>query len=136
MLRRTQARPANPSRKAKSIQPFRIVAGNPGAQDGRFPRSQRQFAAVQLFQNRLQTFRPLKMVFGINTLPGKKKSVEILGRDRLNFCAKAIDRKPMNSRQQAAIAPFLFGCVWMKFSAKNETFAFESEKSGLNFSRR
>jgi len=85
-----------------------------------------------LFQNGLQSFQTFDAMLSVSALPCKKKSIKILGRDRLNFRAQAINRQAMNSREQSAVAPFLFGGVGVKFSAKNKTFAFQSEQSGFN----
>ena len=78
ILRRAQASPANAAGKTKAIEPFRIVVGNARGEDSGFPRGQRQLAAVELLQNRLQTFRPFDAVFGINTLPCEEKAIKIL----------------------------------------------------------
>ena len=72
----------------------------------------------------------------INTLPYEEKPIEILNRDRLNLSTQPVDCEPMNSREQSTVAPFLFCCAGLKFSAQNEAFAFESEQSGFNFRRR
>ena len=72
-------------------------------------------------------------MFLVGSLPGKKKTIEIVQRDRLNFRAQSIDREPMNSRQQSAIAPFLFGGVGMKFTAQHKTFRFERQQRRVNF---
>ena len=63
----------------------------------------------------------------ISALPGKKESIKILGRDRLNLRAQPVDREPVNSSKQTAVAPFLFRRVSMKFSAENKAFAFERQ---------
>ncbi len=66
-------------------------------------------------------------MFGISALPGEKKTVKILRRDRLNFRTQPINRESMNSRQQPAVTPFLFHRIRMKFPAKNKTFRFERQ---------
>jgi hypothetical protein len=82
-------------------------------------------------------------MFRVRALPGEKKPVKILRRNRLNLCTKPIDREPMNPREQSPVAPFLFGRlpaealakvgVGIKFAAQDETFPFEREQRGLNF---
>ncbi len=130
---RAQTSPADAAGKTKTIERFRIIVGNARRKHRRFPGRQRQLAAVELFQHRLQTFRSFNAMIDIDTLPREQKSIEILNRDRLNFRAQPVDGEPMNSREQSAVAPFLVGCAVMKFSAQNKAFAFESEQSGFNF---
>src|SRR4029077_10926765 len=77
-----------------------------------------------------QTFGPM---FLVGSLPCKKKTIEILNRDRLNFRAQSIYRESMNSRQQSAITPFLLGGIGMKFAAQHKTFRFECEQRRVNF---
>src|SRR6266513_2248843 len=69
----------------------------------------------------------------VGSLPGEKKTIEVVNRDRLNFRAQSIDREPMNSRQQPAITPFLLGSIGMKFAAQHKTFRFEREQRRVNF---
>ena len=78
ILRRAQACPADPARKTKAIEPFRIVVGNTRGEDRGFPRGQRQLAAVQLFENRLQTFRAFDAMFRVGALPCEEKAIKIL----------------------------------------------------------
>src|SRR4029077_19916222 len=99
MCRRAQACPADPARKTKAIEPFRIVVGNARGEYRRFPRGQRQLAPIQLFENRLQTFRTFDPVLRVGTLPCEEKAIKILRRDRLNFRAHTIDARPMTWRQ-------------------------------------
>src|SRR4029077_19288574 len=99
ILRRAQACPADPARKTKAIEPFRVVVGNTRGEDRGLPRGQRQLAPVQLFENRLQTFRTFDAVLRVGMLPCEEKAIKILRRDRLNFGAQPIDGEPLNSRQ-------------------------------------
>src|SRR5215472_1065277 len=69
----------------------------------------------------------------IGALPSEQKAIKILNRDRLNLRAQSIDREPMNSRKQPAIAPFLFCRGRMKFSSQNKPFRFEGEERRINF---
>jgi hypothetical protein len=132
-LRRAQTSPANPAGKTEPVQPFGIVIGHTRRKHGRFPRSQWQLATVKLFQDGLQAFQTFDPMFLVGSLPRKKKTIEIVNRDRLNFRAQSIDREPMNSRQQPAIAPFLLGGIGMKFAAQHKTFRFECEQRRVNF---
>src|SRR5439155_21974069 len=124
--RRHQTSPADAAGKTKTIERFRIIIGNARRKHRRFPGRQRQLAAVELFQHRLQTFRSFNAMIDIDTLPREQKSIEILNRDRLNFGAQPGDGEPLNSREQSAAAPFLVGCAVMKFSAPNKAHAVES----------
>src|SRR5437899_4966758 len=72
-------------------------------------------------------------MFLVGSLPRKKKTIEIVNRDRLNLRAQSIDREPMNSRQQSAVTPFLLGGIGMKFAAQHKTFRFECEQRRVNF---
>ena len=133
ILWRAQPSPTDATRKTKAIKPLGIVLGNTRGEDRRFPSRQRQLAAVELFQHGLQTLRSFDAMIGVDPLPREQKPIKILNRDRLNFRAQPIDRQPMNSCQQSAVAPFLFRCVRMKFAAQNKTFAFESKQTSVDF---
>src|SRR5204862_7098397 len=111
--------PTNPTRKTKPVEPFGIVIGHTRRKHRRFPRRQWQLATIELLQNRLQSFRTFDAVFSICAVPSEKETIEILNRHRLNFRAQSVDREPANPRQQSAIAPFLFGCVGLKFPAED-----------------
>ena len=78
ILRRAQTSLANPARKTKAIEPFRIVIRNTRREDCGFPRGQRQLAAVELFEDRLQPFQTFDVMLRIGTLPCKQKSIKIL----------------------------------------------------------
>src|SRR6476661_6809208 len=133
MLRRAQTSPANPTGKTEPVQPFRIVIGHTRWKHRRFPRSQWQLATVELFQDGLQPFQTFDPMFLVDSLPGEKKTIEIVNRDGLNFRPQSIDRESMNSRQQSAITPFLLGGMGMKFAAQHKTFRFECEQCCVNF---
>ena len=89
-----------------------------------------------MFQHRLQTFRSFDVSIGVNALPRKQKSIEILNRDRLNFRPQPIDCEPMDSCEQSPITPFLFGCIGVKLAAQNKTFAFKSEQRRVDLRSR
>src|SRR6516165_1582517 len=72
-------------------------------------------------------------MFVVGSLPGEKKTIEVVNRNRLNFRAQSIDCEPMNPRQQSAITPFLLCGIGMKFAAQYKTFRFEREQRRINF---
>src|SRR5690242_6255860 len=78
ILRRAQSSPANPPGKTKAIKPLWIVVSDTRAEDGGFPRRQRQLATVELFEDRLQTLDPFDAMIDIDVLPGKEKAIKIL----------------------------------------------------------
>src|SRR6266496_1706347 len=119
--------PSQSGPKNKAVEPFRIVVANTRGEDRGFPRGQRKLAAVQLFENRLQTFRTFDAMFRISALPCEEKAIKILRRDRLNFRAQPIDREPMNSRQQPAVAPLLISRVRAKVATQHKSFRFEGQ---------
>src|SRR5205807_47394 len=108
VLRGAQTSPANPAGKTEPVEPFGIVVGHTRLKHRRFPCSQWQLATVELFQDGLQALQPFDPMFLVSSLPREKKTIEIVNRDRLNFRAQPVDRQSMNSREQSAIAPFLF----------------------------
>src|SRR5262245_29686804 len=79
ILRHAQTPPTDPTRETEAIEPFRIVVGNTRGENRRLPRRQRQFAAVELLENRLQTFRAFDPVLRVGTLPCQEKAIKILG---------------------------------------------------------
>src|SRR5262245_45579153 len=72
----------------------------------------------------------------VATLPGEKEALKISKRHRLNLGAKTVEGQTMDPRQQAAIAPFQFLSVGMKFSAQNKPLRLERQQRGLNLRRR
>jgi hypothetical protein len=72
-------------------------------------------------------------VFSVGSLPCEEKTIKIVNRDRLNFRAQAVDSEPMNSRKEPTVAPFLLGCLRMKFTTQNKPFRLEREQRGVDF---
>src|SRR6266480_1500096 len=78
ILRCAQARPTNAARKTKAIEPFGVVVGNTCREDRGFPCGQWQLTSVELFENRLQTFRAFDAMLPIGALPREEKAIKIL----------------------------------------------------------
>src|SRR4029450_255923 len=75
ILRHAQTSPTNPARKTKAVQPFRIIVVNTRGDTRPLPRGQRQLTTIQLFENRLQTFRAFEAMFHIGALPREEKAI-------------------------------------------------------------
>ena len=72
-------------------------------------------------------------MFSVGSLPREEKTIKIVNGNRMNFRAQAVDGEPMNSRQQPTVAPFLLGCLRVKFAAQNKAFRLEREQRGVGF---
>jgi hypothetical protein len=118
------------------VQPFGPVVFHAQSEHFWFPCGRRQFHSVKQVEHSLNACRAFSAVLVIRALPGQQEALKVLQRYRLDFRAQPVQREPMNSRQQAAVAPFEFGNARMKSSAQNKSFGFQSQQGGFNFGGR
>src|SRR6185369_7052478 len=133
VLRRRQATPPDTAGEAKPVQPFRRVVLHARSQDLRLPSASRELIPVQQLQNGLQTLGSFTVMVLVHSLPREQKTLKLSNRHGLNLRAQAIDREPMYSGQQSAVAPFEFRGARPKFAAQDEALTLESDQAALDF---
>src|SRR5437868_6400921 len=100
--------PSGPAGEAKPVQPFREIIAHAKREYIGFPRRRRKRAAVENFQNCLDSFRSLGAMPGVDALPCCQESLKLRNRHRLNLRTQPVQRQTMDAREQTAIAPFEF----------------------------
>src|SRR5262249_6210240 len=71
--------------KTESIEQIGHISRNPPPQYIRFPCGGGNFIALKLFQNLKRSIDAMQLSAGCDMLPGKKKSDEVRGSDRLDL---------------------------------------------------
>ncbi len=115
--------------RQRRIEQLRRITGDSPAQYFRFPCRGRNLIALKLLQNLQCPVDSMQLSSRSEMLPGKKKSHEVGGGDRLDFLAQLSQRHAVNSRQQAPIAPLDLTVrllrSWCEFAAQHLAGGFE-----------
>ena len=103
--RYAQPPPRYLSRQTQGVEPQRVEILDPRGEDFGFPRSRRDFEAVEEIEHRREPFRPLGARAFRDPLPPQQEPREVRRGDGLDLLAQPIERVAVNARQQAALAP-------------------------------
>ena len=115
---RRKASPTDGAREAKLVEDFRIVVRDAASENLPLPGVGRCFVSLKLAQSFESAALAEKLSGWGDVLPAQQPAHELRRVNGLNFVAQLSKSKAVNSREQAAIAPFGFGrCRVGEFSA-------------------
>ncbi len=129
-----QTRPANFAAQAEHVQHRGLVTFEPRGQHITFPRAGRKLEAIELRENRPQTFGARQLARGPHVLPREEEPHELGWADRCNFGAQAIQGVAVDSREQTPIAPFQRTRVRCERPTQNRPFRFERQQGRVDVS--
>ena len=95
----TPRRPTNAPGETQRVQKGRIVLLDPRGEDVALPRRGGNLEAVELLDDRRETFQPRGPMLTVHPLPGEQEPHEIRRAHRLDLRAKAIERVAMDTCQ-------------------------------------
>src|ERR1700686_864962 len=105
---RREPPPPDRARQTKLIDLFWIVIGDTSREGLAFPGIRRRFKSLQLSQRFEQAALAQQLCARRDMLPTEKPVHELRRSYRLDLLAQLSERKAMDARQQAALAPFRF----------------------------
>ena len=117
------------------IEPTRIVALHPNGQDIRFPCCSPRFHALELFDDRSQTFGSLHPAVRYGVLPTEQEPQVVSRGDGFDLLAQPVEGVAVNPREQTALAPFDLRRLRREGAAQDEAFSFERAESGVDQAR-
>src|SRR5580704_8709270 len=132
-LWQSQPTPTDPTGEAELIEQRRSIVIHAQRKHFRFPCACWDFKPIEQSQHSLDAINTKDAMLRIHPLPGQQKPLVLGDRNRLDLRPQLVDRQPVNSRQQATVAPFDLRNAWMKLASQNETLGLQSEKGALNF---
>ena len=124
--RRRQTGPGCPPGQALGVEPRSLIALESRRQDLGLPRSCRRLEAFERAQDHGQRVGPFEARLLRDMLPGEQEAQKIARRDRVDLRPQPTNRRMMNARQQAPVAPLLIVEAGEEASLENCAFAFES----------
>ena len=101
----TQPSPGDLARKAQSVEPQRIVIGDPGGEDVGLPGPGRQLEAIEQVQHCRQTLRAGGARLLRHALPAQQEAQEVRRGHRLDLTPQPVQRVAVNPGQQPSLAP-------------------------------
>ena len=138
---RREAAPTDGTGEAKIVENFRIIVCHAARENLALPCVRWRFVTLQLPQRFERAAFTEKLRRGGNVLPAEQPAHELRRGDGLNFVAQPAEGLAMDSREQAAVAPFCFARCPIanrvgKLPAEHGAARFESQQRLVDFVRR
>src|SRR5216684_2652212 len=130
---RRETSPAHRAGEAELVEVLGVVVGNTAREDLAFPRVCRRFEALQLTQSFEQAALAEQLGAWCDVLPAKQPVHKLRRGDGLDLLSELPEGKAMNTRQEAALAPFRFAAGGIgEFSAQDDAAGLKAKQCLLD----